>query len=305
MDTYDSFGAALSAICGDIMDHGDVCRPRGHEIREAIAYQFALRDPRARTTASRARAANYGFAAGELAWYLRGARDVASLQYYNKRTPQFSDDGETLAGAYGPRLFGRDTSSLRSQWEMAADELVRDPDSRRALVAIYTPDDAARAAKGTKDVPCTLSIQFLLRRGKLHAVTTMRSCDVIWGLTNDVFSFTSMQEMMALELRERGLEVDLGGYVHQAGSLHVYHWHYEMARAIAAEGGLPSAEPVPAIASLLDARHLLEDEQALREGRRPEPPRYGGGAAWLREALEGHRLKRDAEAAQGGGGPSQ
>lgn len=296
-----TFAEAYTAAAARAMA-GPVVAPRGERTREVLFDQFAITNPRARLLTSPARRWNAGFAAGELCWYLRGAEDVASLSYYNKRAGRWSDDGETLAGAYGPRVF--------SAWDLMLNELARDNSSRRAVVSILAPLDARAAASGTKDVPCTVALQFFLRRYKggshggtfgalqLHAVATMRSCDVIWGLAYDVFSFTFFQELAVLGLRARGVACELGSYVHQAASLHVYERHWEMALAITRETGSPPAL-MPALDSLGDVRALLSDEVEIRAGR---PVRsggrasYGGGAAWLLRALEAHRAKRDEEA---------
>ena len=284
--------------------------PRGERTRELLHAQLLLSDPRRRELASPARRFSLGFAAGEFLWYWRGARDVASLEWYNRRTPRFSDDGVTLAGAYGPRIRGvlcvdrrgsplQTDWSFRSQWELTRGELLRDPDSRRAVLAVYSAEDAARAARGTRDVPCTLSLQFLLRGEprRLHLVATMRSCDAVWGLANDLHAFTLLQEAMAVELSEAGLACDLGTYAHQAASLHAYERHFDLLEEVAAE----TCEPAPACPPLGragDLGLLLEDEEDLRLGRPARAPRYGGEALRLREALETHRDKRAAEAAQ-------
>jgi thymidylate synthase len=63
-------------------------------------------------------------------------------------------------------------------------------------------------------------MQFILRRGLLDAIVVMRSNDVIWGLPYDMFLFTFLQEMMAVELG-----VDVGRYHHFAASLHLYEKH--------------------------------------------------------------------------------
>jgi hypothetical protein len=68
-----------------------------------------------------------------------------------------------------------------------------------------------------KDIPCTLSIQFFIRDGRLHCVTTMRSNDIWLGLPYDIFCFTCLQRLIA-----EALKVPTGFYIHQAGSLHLY-----------------------------------------------------------------------------------
>jgi thymidylate synthase len=270
-------------------------KPRGMLIREDLCVGFELTDPRARLTSAPARAANYGFAAGEFLWYLRGARDLESISYYNKRMPSFSDDGLTVNSAYGARLGIADGSPASSQWARVVDELARDRDSRRAALTIFAPSDL-RAA--TKDVPCTLSLQFFIRDGRLDLHVSMRSNDVIWGLCNDIFSFTLMQEVMLLDLRERGADVELGSYYHTAGSMHLYERHFPMAHDILHEDVEPAA-PMPPLTSRAELGRLLADETNLRAGFRTVATYdVGSGEAWLLARLLKHRCRRDAELAK-------
>ena len=63
----------------------------------------------------------------------------------------------------------------------------------------------------------------------------MRSNDIIFGLCNDVFTFSMFQQMMLNELNRRGAKISLGTYNHHAGSLHLYERHYKMASKIILE----------------------------------------------------------------------
>ena len=63
----------------------------------------------------------------------------------------------------------------------------------------------------------------------------MRSNDIIFGLCNDVFTFSMFQQLMLNELNSRGANVSLGSYNHHAGSLHLYERHYKMASKILTE----------------------------------------------------------------------
>lgn len=275
------------------------CAPRGEKIRETLACSFTLVDPRARLTASPARAANYGFAAGEFLWYLRGAEDLESIAYYNRRMSAFSDDGKTLHSAYGRRLRGS-PPGRPSQWADVVSELVSDRDSRRAVMAVYSASDLrrARAPGGTRDVPCTLALQFFVRGCRLHLHATMRSNDAVWGLANDLFSFTLLQEAMLLDLRAAGLaDLELGNYHHTAGSMHLYERHYAMAEEIAGETCGP-APAMPPLAGGLCTRALLTWEESLRAGKKiwPAISEVDGrtGEGWLLARLVEHRAKRNA-----------
>src|SRR5690606_23041711 len=52
---------------------------------------------------------------------------------------------------------------------------------------------------------------------KLHMITSMRSNDFIFGFQYDVVMFTMLQETIA-----NSLGIDVGNYIHNAGSMHVY-----------------------------------------------------------------------------------
>lgn len=149
------------------------------------------------------------YAVGELLWYLSGNPNLSAIQRYTRAWDRMSDDGVTVNSNYGwciQRKYGFD------QWEYVKSMLLRDPNTRQAVLHIKTADD-----KPSKDVNCTVCIQFLLRDNELHATVYMRSNDIWMGFPYDVFSFTAMQCKMAMELG-----VKIGTYTHIAGSLHLY-----------------------------------------------------------------------------------
>jgi thymidylate synthase len=283
--------------------------PRGMKIREVIAPTLVLHDPRSRLLSNTAREANYGFAVGEFLWYWAGRQDLKSLLYYNKRAAQFSDNGTTVNSAYGFRIKteeymqyhpNRPSPEYISQWQACKETLLKDRDSRRALLIINRAEDNTKAATiGSKDVPCTLSLQFFIRYDKLVLHVHMRSNDAVWGLTYDLFSFTLLQECMLLELRAAGLDIELGEYIHTAGSLHIYEQHFKMASAVTntyLTSGFKAAAPMEPI-DLEGLSLLIEQEEALRLGRvaQLDEDHFGGGTRWMCRQLNANRRKRDDE----------
>jgi thymidylate synthase len=106
------------------------------------------------------------------------------------------------------------------------------------------------------------AIQFLVRDGALECLAFMRSNDVIWGLSYDLYILTMLQELMASEL---GLE--LGRYTHVATSMHVYDHHLAMAEKI---GGwrLPNKpEEMGAMKEPKQVALFLRIEEELRLGK--------------------------------------
>jgi thymidylate synthase len=134
--------------------------------------------------------------------------------------------------------------------------LKRDPDSRRAIIHIRTPYDSEHARL---DVPCTLALQFFIRDGSLHLHVSMRSSDVILGITNDVPAFTLLQELMALQLG-----VDLGEYVHCSNSMHIYSRDFEMAEAIIHTIGSLPVTTMPEMKTLPPLEWMSSIEMMMR-----------------------------------------
>jgi thymidylate synthase len=148
---------------------------------------------------------------GELLWYLSGSDELAFIDYYLK-DGYISDDGKTVWGAYGPRLFKmRDGIN---QFAQVRNILLQRPSSRQAVIQLF---DAEDISVHHGDVPCTCTLQFLLRNTGLDMFVSMRSNDAYKGLPHDVFAFTMLQEVLARELG-----VGVGRYKHAAGSLHLY-----------------------------------------------------------------------------------
>lgn len=283
-----------------------MCAPRGSKIKEELVVTLQLNDPRHRLIKSFARDPSYAFGVGEFLWYWQGKNDLKTMLYYNRRMASFSDDGEHLNSAYGLRLMGKKYwihgDDPVSQWETCKKTLIDDPDSRRAVMLINDQvDQRAATYVGSKDVPCTLSLQFFIRYGMLYLHANMRSNDVIWGLPYDLFSFTLLQECMMLELRESMSSLELGSYFHTAGSMHVYERHFLMADRIVDEYVSRSLEeqhgPMEPISSLGDLWRLCAHEELLREHAIESIPvdEYVGSLKWMAQILNAHRERRDAK----------
>lgn len=194
----------------------DEVGPRGMVTKELLNVSIELTNPRSRLGWNIGRGFSLPFAIGEAALIFNATNSVEPIAFLNPRMRQFSDDLETLYGAYGPRI-SKYIHDLVIKLQV-------DRHSRQAILVIPTNEDVRVY---TKDWPCTCVIQFMIRKEKLHMFVTMRSNDFIYGLPYDLFNYTSFQETMANEL---GVEV--GTYYHTAQSLHLYEKHYELVESI-------------------------------------------------------------------------
>lgn len=204
--------------------------PRGMPIREFRHCWYRLEDVSRCAAWLPGRKLNYAFMVAEFLWIFCGRDDLEMIGTYCKEIHKFSDDGKTFFGAYGPRW--------RGQIEDVVENLRRDPDSRQGVVSIWRPEalstrffeeNAAsdHLTRYTKDVPCTLSMQYLLRNGKLEAGVVMRSSDAWLGLPYDIFNFSMLMRAVASELK-----VEAGSLTMYLGSSHLYERNLEQARKV-------------------------------------------------------------------------
>ena len=210
-----TFGQLYAELLGRLLYEGDTVETRGQLTRELVKVNLRLADPTQNILFHPSRNLNYRFMVAEWLWITFGREDVATITRYNSKIAEFSDDGQTFWGAYGPRF--------REQWNYVLAKLRADPSSRQALLTLWRPSPGT-----TRDVPCTVSWQFLIRRRRLHLLATMRSSDIWLGLPYDVFNFTMIQNLTAgvLGLRPGTFYLDLGSshlYEHDAPRAHDLH----------------------------------------------------------------------------------
>jgi thymidylate synthase len=231
----------FAAACREVRRHGHRTAPRGMATTEVLGAHLCLTQPRRRfVNVPPVRVLNPAFAVAEALWILSGSDDPWIFTY-NRSLARYADDGR-LQGAYGPRM--RHWRGEVDQVDHVRRLLLRDPDSRQAVIQLYDP---SRDTLGHRDVPCTLNYRFFLRRDRLDMHTTMRSNDVWLGLPYDVFTATILHELMA-----GWLGVPLGVYHHHVDSLHLYAQHDQLASQIAVSTAGQSPT-MPALAAPAEA----------------------------------------------------
>jgi len=238
---------------------------RSLESPVATVYQRPLErmlfDPR--------RDANPFFHVMESMWMLAGRNDVDTVSRYAANMATFSDDGETLNGAYGHRWrshFGVDQVS----W--AIKHLRDDPNSRRATIIMWDPkQDGALADAGGKDVPCNTTIFFRVLNGSLFMTVCCRSNDIIWGC----YGANAVHMSFLHEYVANALRIPVGTYTQISNNWHVYERHYNLIEGAATEVVDPYAwglEHVPLLGWNEGYEELSDQLDKLLDGRLPAYP---------------------------------
>lgn len=160
------------------------------------------------------------FLGGEAYWILSGDNRVETIAPYNKNIVNYSDDGQTFFGAYGPRIL--------SQLDYVVKKLESDADTRQAVLTIWRDNPPE-----TKDVPCTVAVAFMIRDNKLNCHVFMRSNDLWLGFPYDIFNFSMLSHLVCCKLNsnldDNGLDdvISPGLLYHTAASRHIYEQHFE------------------------------------------------------------------------------
>lgn len=191
--------------------------------------------PRERVVFWPQRDANPFFHLFEALWMLGGRNDVAFPAQFAGNIVQYSDDGETLHGAYGHRWTEhfRATGSLQS-WTGRIDDsnrkdgildqlgsivevLRQNPNDRRCVLTMWDPPvDLGMLGK---DFPCNTHAYFQINfDGELDMTVCCRSNDIVWGCYGaNAVHFSILQEYMAARIG-----VPVGRYWQVSNNWHLY-----------------------------------------------------------------------------------
>lgn len=267
----DSLDDVLQKIFPRLLRSTTQIKPTKGEAREIAGAVIKLRNPRIRLSRTDNRGVLFS-CLGEWLWYMSGTNSLKFISYYVKKYAEFSDDNKTIHGGYGPRLFGE---GKHDQIHRIIELLQRKQDSRQAVVQIF---DSSDILVDHKDVPCTCTLQFMVRNRRLNLIASMRSNDAYLGLPHDFFAFTMLQELIA-----RSLDLELGYYKHFVGSLHLYKTDEKKATQYLTEGWqqkvamppMPYGNPWPSM------KKVLKFESSLRNGGQADLDHSGLDPYWI------------------------
>ena len=123
----------------------------------------------------------------------------------------------TIKLAYGYQI-AQETFGQKSQLHYVINELKKNPNSRRIMTEIWVPNELSEMAL----TPCVHLTQWSVIGNKLYLEVRQRSCDVALGLVANVFQYSVLHKLVALEC---GLEpAEIIWNIH---NVHIYDRHYD------------------------------------------------------------------------------
>jgi len=224
--TFESANEMYIELANRLMESEEI-GPRGLKTKELINTSFELTDPLKSIITLTERDLSIKYIIGELLWYLMGKNDLNFISNFSNFWTKLSDDNITCNSAYGHIIQNKHNIN---QLDYVIEILKKDKDTRRAIVVLNTPFETQFSSK---DVPCTMNLQFLIRDNKLSLFVNMRSNDFNFGLPYDIIYFTLLQEIVFEELLDFYPDLKIGTYTHHSISTHVYEKDYDLLKRIA------------------------------------------------------------------------
>ena len=204
-----------------LKEKGEWIAPRGLKSLEIQNFTYSL-GPYVRFNNFQGRNFNLKYLKREIAWYIKADPTDLSIAEHAAQWGKIVANGK-LNSNYGAYWFGK----------YGVCNIVRiledDPMSRRAVIPMYGTDVDHMDIEA-KDVPCTIAMEFRIRDNRLNCRAIMRSQDILWGMANDIPTFSILQEIIAALL-----DVQLGVLTISVGSFHVYESRFEMFKEIIRE----------------------------------------------------------------------
>lgn len=228
MATRDEANAqALLSMWQDTLTHGVPIHPRGEEVKETADFQLTM-DPLFPFQSFEDRRYNLQYFKEEMAWKLGANKYDDSIKQHAKMWESVQNPDGTFNSNYGQYWWG----DQKGMWTVI-EELVRDKDSRRAVIPMLCKD---HMSPQTKDTVCTESVGFRIRYNTLMMSVHMRSSDQVFGLGTDIPTFSVLMQLIFGMLKLRYPDLELGTITITAMSSHIYSRHYEMLGKVLAKG---------------------------------------------------------------------
>ena len=168
----------------------------------------------------------------EIEWYNSKSTNIYDIYKDEKDAPQAWQYSANRHGEinsnYGLLIY---SEKYFEQYENALDELIKNPDSRRACMVYNRPSIWLEYKEnGKNDFICTNAVTYYIRDGYLDCVIQMRSNDVIFGYRNDFAWQKHVRDTMVNDLNHSKMNVQAGDIYWQVQNLHVYERHFELVK---------------------------------------------------------------------------
>lgn len=220
---------------GELADEAFTIDKTGQKTIEMIGASFIADEPSIFGTP------NQDYINKEIAWY-----ESMSTNIYDINKESGAD--APAAWKYAANAHGEINSNYGhliwsekyyGQYSNVLDELVHNPDGRRATMVYNRPSIWREYDEnGKSDFICTNAVTYYIREDMLHAVVQMRSNDVVYGYKNDYAWQSYVMRKLCEDynvftsFKNDRKDIYPGMLFWQVQNLHVYERHFHLVKEI-------------------------------------------------------------------------
>lgn len=179
---------------------------------------------------------NWSYVQKQLQWYESQNLSVQFIQEYAKLWKSCAGIDGKVNSNYGWCVW---SDQNYNQFDNVAKELLKNPQSRRAIMIYTRPSMQYDWCQNEKnDFLCTNYNAFFIRNGQLDMIYDMRSNDAIYGFFNDYAWAYHIYDKMLQYLLNAGKEYQHcewlvnGNIIWRANSFHIYQKHFKLLQKI-------------------------------------------------------------------------
>lgn len=218
MEIKGTMDRIFSKVCKELLDHGD--RIQGIKCATIELRNVTCEIEALGIITLPVRKFNLSYLEAEIKWYLSGELNPEPVAKLANIWNLVKDNHGMVNSNYGFIAMFEEHHGM-SQLDWCVRCLSDDHASRQAVINFNQP---RHKLLGVKDFPCCMYAQFFIRDGLLDAHIYFRSCDLVFGMCNDVPWFKLLQKIIG-----NRLNTGSGKFFFHASSLHIYPRHYKMA----------------------------------------------------------------------------
>lgn len=186
----------------NIKDNGDFFNARAGSGQQSYDVTYVLLNPLNRLHLIR-QTKSIKYFCRELIAYFKGSLNVdEGLAQASTIWKKLANENNEISSNYGYYVFHQKIpeSGNITQYEWVIKNLEKNLDSRKAFININQPNHKIDT---NKDFPCTIGMQFFVRKDYLCCVVSSRSTDIYTGLPYDMGFFSFVTELVYRDLKEK------------------------------------------------------------------------------------------------------
>lgn len=213
---------ALRALRDSIENEDFIVDSQGGRTAELIGTRIVFNVTQA-TMDFDVKKTNTDYVKRELGWYLSGSLNIHPIMDGVKIWEHISDPRGYVNSNYGHLIFSEDNGC---QYKNCVERLLANRHTKRAVMIYTRPTmwkDCHRG--GMDDFICTDGVQCTVRGNSLIYMVKQRSCDLIYGLFNDLAWHQFVASMIVDTLK---LPLEKAVIVYFPFNLHVYEKHFRL-----------------------------------------------------------------------------